>query len=99
MSIQGCEKVGFPLWRKAVDKSVENVENSQLSTGIPPVYRESSGGWENGRIVSGAGRNNTGHRKKGGSKTLYSLVKKLVLMGKELTKGSLEFFGLPKICG
>ena len=27
MSIHSDTKVGFPLWRKAVEKSVENVEN------------------------------------------------------------------------
>ena len=35
MSIHSDAKVGFPLWRKAVEKSVENVENLSLSTGIP----------------------------------------------------------------
>ena len=99
MLIQGCEKVGFPLWRKVVDKSVENVENSQLSTGIPAVYTEASGGRENGRFLPGEEDDFPGRREGGGSKTVFSSVKKLVLMVKQLTKGSRGVWGLPKICG
>ena len=82
-----------------MDKSVENVENSQLSTGNPAVYTEASGGRENGRFVPREEEDFPGRREGGGSKPVFSSVKKLVLMVKQLTKGSRGFWGLPKICG
>ena len=96
MSIQGCEKVGFPLWRKVVDKSVENVENSQLSTGILPVYTEAPGGRENGRFVPGKENEFPVCREGGQLESSLIFGKKVGSYGKTTDKGEPGIFRAPK---
>ena len=87
MSIHSDAKVGFPLWRKAVEKSVENVENLSLSTGIP-----SPGGIpaRDGKIRHFPWEATIIPKKPGRERGLCSkfLYKKLVIPGKKTDKGN-----------